>query len=58
MFLRNITFILPFSTWFSFLTALVLAGVQLIFSIVAGMKLWFGFLLETMLIIQGCFPYC
>ena len=37
---------------------LVLAGVQLIFFIVAGMVLCFGFVLKTVLITQGCFPYC
>lgn len=31
----------------------VLVGVELIFSIAAGMGLCFGFLLETMLITQG-----
>ena len=37
---------------------LVLAGVKLIFFIVAGMGLCFGFVLETVLITQGCFHYC
>ena len=36
----------------------VLAGVELIFFIVAGMGLCIGFVLETVLIIQGCFSYC
>ena len=38
------------------LTVLVLAGI--IFFIVASMGLCFGFVLETALIIQGCFCYC
>ena len=37
---------------------LVLAGVVLIFFIVAGMGICFGLVLETVLIIQGCFSYC
>jgi len=37
---------------------LVLAGVELIFFIVAIMGLCFGFVLETVLVIQGCFSYC
>ena len=37
---------------------LVLAGIELIFFIVACMGLWFGFVLETVLITQGCFSYC
>ena len=37
---------------------LVLAGIELIFFIVAGMGLRFGFVLETVLTIQGCFSYC
>jgi len=36
---------------------LVLAGVELNFFIVAGMGLCFGFVLETVLITQGCFNY-
>ena len=36
---------------------LVLAGVELIFFIAAGMGLCFRFVLETVLIIQGCFRY-
>ena len=39
-------------------SVLVLAGVELIFFIVAGMGLCFGFVLETVLIIQECFRYC
>lgn len=35
-----------------------LAGIELIFSIVAIMVLCFGFVLETALITQGCFSYC
>jgi len=37
---------------------LLLAGVELIFFIVATMKLCFRFVLETVLIIQGCFSCC
>ena len=37
---------------------LVLAGIELIFCIVASMGLCFGFVLKTVLIIQGCFRYC
>ena len=37
---------------------LVLAGIELIFFIVASMGLCFGFVLETVLITQGCFSYC
>lgn len=37
---------------------LVLARIGLIFFIVAGMGLCFGFLLETALLIQGCSSYC
>jgi len=33
---------------------LVFAGVELIFFIVASMRLSFGFLLKTVLITQGC----
>ena len=39
-------------------TLLVLAGIELIFFIVAGMGLCFGFVLKTVLIIQACFRYC
>ena len=37
---------------------LVLAEIELIFSIVASMGLRFGFVLKTVLIIQRCFRYC
>ena len=37
---------------------LVLAGTESIFFTVAGMRLCFGLVLETVLIIQGCFSYC
>jgi len=37
---------------------LVLAGIQLICFIIASTKLYFGFVLSAMLIIQGCFSYC
>ena len=37
---------------------LVLAGIELIFFIVAGMGVCSRFVLETVLIIQGCFSYC
>ena len=40
------------------LRVLVLAGIELIFFIVASMGLCFGFVLETVLIIQGYFSYC
>ena len=43
---------------FIFLSVLVLAGVQLIFFIVAGMGLCFGFVLKTVLVTQGRFSYC
>ena len=39
-------------------TVLGLAGIELIFIIVAIMGLCFGFVLETKLITQGCFSYC
>ena len=37
---------------------LVLARIELICLIIASMGLCFGFVLETVLIIQGCFHYC
>ena len=37
---------------------LVLAGIELIFFIVASMGLCFGFVLKTVSITQGCFRYC
>ena len=37
---------------------LALSGIELIFFIVAGMGLCFEFVLETVLIMQGCFRYC
>ena len=40
------------------MSVLVLAGIELIFFIVAGMGLCSGFVLETVLITQGYFPYC
>ena len=40
------------------LIVLVLGGVELIFFTVASMGLCFGFVLGTVLIIQGCFHYC
>ena len=36
------------------MSVLVLAGIGLIFSTVARMGLWFGFVLETALTTQGC----
>ena len=42
----------------SFTGVLVLAGIDLIFFLVAGAVLGFGFVLETVLIMQGCFRYC
>ena len=41
-----------------FMSVLVLAGIKLIFFIAASMGLWFGFVLKTALIMQGCFRYC
>jgi len=38
-------------------TVLVLAGIELISFTVASMGLCFGFVLKTVLIIQGCFSY-
>lgn len=40
------------------LSVLVLAAVKLVFFTVADRKLCFGFLLETVVIMWGCFPYC
>jgi len=37
---------------------LVLAGMELIFFIVASIGLSSGFVLKTMLLIQECFHYC
>jgi len=37
---------------------LALAVVELIFFVAASIGLWFGFVLETVLIIQGCFCNC
>ena len=37
---------------------LVLAGIELIFFTVASMGLCFGFVLETVLITEGCFRSC
>ena len=37
---------------------LVLAGIELIFFLVAGMGLCFGFVLRTVLITQGCVRCC
>ena len=45
-------------SFINILGVLVLAGVELIFLIVASMGLSFGFVLETVLITQGCFSYC
>lgn len=36
----------------------VLAGVVLVFSTVAGLGLYFEFVLKTALITQGCFSFC
>ena len=44
------------SQLFEYLLVLVLAGI--IFFIVANMGLCFGFVLETVLVLQGCFRYC
>ena len=49
---------LPYSRFHLYLPLLVLAGIELILFTVANMGLWFGFVLETVLIIQGCFRYC
>lgn len=37
---------------------LVLTGIELIFLIAASMGLYFGLLLEKVLVKQGCFSYC
>ena len=37
---------------------LLLAGIEFVFFIVASTGLWFGFVLGTVLITQGCFSYC
>lgn len=37
---------------------LLLAGIGVIFYIVANMGCGFGFVLKTVLIEQGCFSYC
>ena len=42
----------------SYVVVLVLAGIELIFFVVACMGLCFGFVLQTVLMIQGCFSYC
>jgi len=39
-------------------SVLVLAGIGSIFFTVACMELCLGFVLKTVLIIQGCFSYC
>jgi len=41
----------------SYTNVLVLDGVELIFFIVASMRLCFGFVLKRVLITQGCFCY-
>jgi len=43
--------------WF-FSFVLVLTGIELILLTVASMGLCFGFVLKTVLIIQGSFRYC
>ena len=50
--------VLIFVVVFYYPSVLVLAGIELIFFIVASMGLCFGFVLKTVLIIQGCFRYC
>jgi len=37
---------------------LVLAGTELIFSLVAGMGLYFGFVLKAVLVAQSCSGCC
>jgi len=37
---------------------LVLAGIELIFFIAAGMVLCFGFVIKTVLVTRQCFSYC
>jgi len=37
---------------------LVLAGIELIVFVAAGMRLCFGFLQKTLLTTQGCFSHC
>jgi len=41
-----------------FKTVLALAGIELLFFIACGVGLHFGFLLKTVLLIQGCSGYC
>ena len=57
----------PFTWWLTsnvfyslmlFASVLVLAGIELIFFIVASMGMCFAFVLRTVLIAQGCFSYC
>lgn len=38
--------------------ALVLAGMELIFSLVAGTVVWVGFRVRRMLVTQGCLSWC
>jgi len=46
------------SDFFIHISVLILAGVQLIFFIGAGMGLRFGFVLKTVLVTQGRFSCC
>lgn len=39
------------------MSVLILAGIGLIFSVIASMELCFGFVLKTAWITQGCFSY-
>jgi len=48
-------------SFFSFafiIFVLVMTGTELTFSKVVCMTLYFGFVLKTVLITQGCFNYC
>ena len=53
----TITGYCPEASWV-YLHVLVWAGIDLIFFPIASMGLCFGFVLETVLITQGCFRYC
>jgi len=48
----------PLFFYLSVYIVLVLIGAGLIFFIVASKRLCFGFVLETVLIMQGWFSYC
>jgi len=60
--LYHSTFLMIFQfSFFSFafiIFVLVMTGTELTFSKVVCMTLYFGFVLKTVLITQGCFNYC